>query len=789
MAQLKDLLVTGASRLIGDAFANKITIQTLADSAGSIGTNGQVLKSNGTNIVWGSDNNNVTGVKGNAESSYRTGQVNLTPANIGALALSGGTMTGALNTANNTWNAIGDDAQLGDINRAGSLGIQGKNGNTGLFFTTYNQTNKLSGGAIDWDGSKFTITGTVATSISGNAATASAANITTSAGRIAYYSDNAGTFTSDANFLYESDKRRIHIEHKSGASPEIQVTYGDTVNMCFGIGSGNTNHGIWDNVADKWMIVADTSGNVVVNGNSETATKLKTARSINGTNFNGSANITTANWGTSRTLTIGSTGKSVNGSGNVSWSLSEIGAAASSHNHATLTIGNKTYNGSTNVSIGIADLGLASTTTFLGITSTDLSNGSTTSPVAIVTGPTTGNVTPTNGSVVMEQTSGEEYIWDGSKWNTMGLASSWALANHMHGNILNNGTITSDTAKASGQHLVITDSNNKVARSNITLGTATTTYLRNDGTWATPANNYVTQNAAMTTAGAYPVILAYNTGTAAVTNTVNKASTLTYNPSTTKLHTPIIELTSASYGETLPSTGSEGQIFFQLSEESGSLDSRYVAKAGDTMTGNLLISKDDTSEAICRSVNSNGAVELLASTNRGLYDRTNTKWIINLQVSDSTVRTQYPLYGAVWNDYAEFRETKEKIEPGRCIREIGDDTLELTTERLMRGCEIVSDTFGFAIGQSKKANTPTAASGRVLAYLYEDRETARQHIGWPVCSGPNGTVSIMTEEEEEKYPSRIIGTISAIPDYDVWYGGSNGDAPIQVNGRIWIRIR
>jgi len=48
------------------------------------------------------------------------------------------------------------------------------------------------------------------------------------------------------------------------------------------------------------------------------------------------------------------------------------------------------------------------------------------------------------------------------------------------------------------------------------------------------------------------------------------------------------------------------------------------------MTGNLLISKDDTSEAICRSVNSNGAVELLASTNRGLYDRTNTKWIINL---------------------------------------------------------------------------------------------------------------------------------------------------------------
>lgn len=38
----------------------------------------------------------VSGVKGNAESGYRTGNVNLTPANIGALALSGGTMTGDL---------------------------------------------------------------------------------------------------------------------------------------------------------------------------------------------------------------------------------------------------------------------------------------------------------------------------------------------------------------------------------------------------------------------------------------------------------------------------------------------------------------------------------------------------------------------------------------------------------------------------------------------------------------------------------------------------------------------
>ena len=64
-------------------------------------------------------------------------------------------------------------------------------------------------------------------------------------------------------------------------------------------------------------------------GNAATATKLATARQINGTDFNGSDNITTANWGTARTLTIGNAAKSVNGAGNVSWSLSEIGAARS----------------------------------------------------------------------------------------------------------------------------------------------------------------------------------------------------------------------------------------------------------------------------------------------------------------------------------------------------------------------------------------------------------------------------------------------------------------------------
>lgn len=61
---------------------------------------------------------------------------------------------------------------------------------------------------------------------------------------------------------------------------------------------------------------------------------------------------------------------------------------------------------------------------------------------------------------------------------------------HTHGNITNDGKLNADVAKASGDKFVLTDASdsNKIVRSNIALGTSTSTYLRNDGAWGTPAN-------------------------------------------------------------------------------------------------------------------------------------------------------------------------------------------------------------------------------------------------------------------------------------------------------------
>lgn len=89
------------------------------------------------------DNNSVTGVKGNAESSYRTGNVNLTPANVGAVNKTGDTMTGNLwlkyvtptisltnthqNANNSGWISIQNNGHLRlDIGGSQTIDLHGK---------------------------------------------------------------------------------------------------------------------------------------------------------------------------------------------------------------------------------------------------------------------------------------------------------------------------------------------------------------------------------------------------------------------------------------------------------------------------------------------------------------------------------------------------------------------------------------------------------------------------------------------------------------------------------------
>lgn len=190
----------------------------------------------------------------------------------------------------------------------------------------------------------------------------------------------------------------------------------------------------------------------------------------------------------------------------------------------------------------------------------------------------------------------------------------------------------------------------------------------------------------------------------------------------------------------------------------GSDSTAYVVKTGSTMTGVLAISNDTAS----------------TSTTTGALKVTG-----GVGVGGSVYANK--VYGAVWNDYAEYR-ISDCLEAGRVVCENGNDTLSISTEHLQPGANIISDTFGFAIGETEQAKCPVAVSGRVLAYTYEPRDEFKP--GEAVCAGPNGTVSRMTREEIKNYPERIIGTVSAIPSYEYW-----GENNIAVNGRIWIKVK
>ena len=151
-------------------------------------------------------------------------------------------------------------------------------------------------------------------------------------------------------------------------------------------------------------------------------------------------------------------------------------------------------------------------------------------------------------------------------------------------------------------------------------------------------------------------------------------------------------------------------------------------------------------------------------------------------INTSGTITGSKVYGAVWNDYAEYRNQLEQIQPGYCVTSNREGKVSKTVEK-MQYCEgIVSDTFGFAIGETETCRTPIAVSGRVLAYY--NGNINDYEIGDVVCAGPEGKIMRMTREEIREYPDRIIGTISEFPEYEIW--GSNN---IIVNNRIWVKIK
>lgn len=183
------------------------------------------------------------------------------------------------------------------------------------------------------------ITGNVTGSLKGNADTATVATKAnllanlysgrpTTANLIATGSGGLTTFKATSYMTEGKPKTDGHILHfywdntggwdsqlfiSNNSSPELQIRSMDV--------------GSWG----SWKTVLDS-----VNYTSYTVKKDGTGASGTwGININGNAS-TSDKWKTARTITIGSSAKTLDGGSNVLWSLSDIGAASSSHTHGLL---------------------------------------------------------------------------------------------------------------------------------------------------------------------------------------------------------------------------------------------------------------------------------------------------------------------------------------------------------------------------------------------------------------------------------------------------------------------
>lgn len=137
------------------------------------------------------------------------------------------------------------------------------------------------------------------------------------------------------------------------------------------------------------------------------------------------------------------------------------------------------------------------------------------------------------------------------------------------------------------------------------------------------------------------------------------------------------------------------------------------------------------------------------------------------------------MHGAAWNDYAEKRHIKDDVIPGNVVCEVGDGSLVKATKRLQPCPYVITDTYGFVIGE--EPDTPVAVAGRALVQLSSDSR-AKVAIGDCLCADNYGKASIMTREEIKEYPDRILGIVTGIPLEDKWNG-------VDINNRVWIKIK
>lgn len=194
---------------------------------------------------------------------------------------------------------------------------------------------------------------------------------------------------------------------------------------------------------------------------------------------------------------------------------------------------------------------------------------------------------------------------------------------------------------------------------------------------------------------------------------------------------------------------------------------------------NSLVGEDGTPISVSR-VNADGIETLPASSGKYhiLVQKEGTDEVSKFILGDSGIyiTENGVMHGAAWNDYAEVRNVTSEVTPGTVVCEDGFGALTPSTEKFQPCAYVVSDTYGFSLGNPDRGTAAVAVAGRVLVDIDDEVK-----VGDVLTAGPNGKAVVMTRQEIAFYPDRMLGIVTEVPTYEVWNG-------VEVKGRIWMKV-